>query len=242
LLGAAGSLALLYSLSYLALEPAVRRRWPGRITSWNRLLDGRLTDPMVGRDLLIGMALWMVPKVLYELAWLASAWAGHPRPPLTGCGPAALRLPGPPTPLYVLLCFLQVPILVPMMYLSLSYLFALVLRREWLAWGAVFLLFTAAYAVPFLSPNPTENGITWSLAAMVTAFDILTVVRFGMLAFAGASLCELVSMAPLTTDLSAWYAPQGIVVALLVGGLAVYAFFIATRGQRLFREGFFGDD
>jgi hypothetical protein len=42
LLGIGAWLALLNSLSYLALEPAVRRRWPWRLTAWNRLLDGRL--------------------------------------------------------------------------------------------------------------------------------------------------------------------------------------------------------
>ena len=78
--------------------------------------------------------------------------------------------------------------------------------------------------------------------APIPAVSVLTVARFGLLAFAGASLCELLRMAPLTTDLAAWYAPQGVFVALFVTGLAVYAFFIATRGQRLFREGFFGDE
>ena len=31
-------------------------------------------------------------------------------------------------------------------------------------------------------------------------------------------------------------------MALVIVGLAGYAFFTATRGQRLFREGFFGDE
>ena len=48
-------------------------------------------------------------------------------------------------------------------------------------------------------------------------------------------------MAPLTTDLSAWYALQGVLVALFVTGLDVYAFVIATHDRRLFREGFFSD-
>jgi hypothetical protein len=43
-------------------------------------------------------------------------------------------------------------------------------------------------------------------------------------------------------DLSAWYAYQGILMALVVLGLAGYAFVTATRSQRLFREGFFADE
>src|SRR5262249_29364354 len=164
--------------------------------AWNRLLDGRLGDAMVGRDLLVGMALGVATKVLMPLAWLAAAWAGYPRPPLTGAGPFALRLPGPLTPLYVLLSFLNVPILVPVMYLSLSFVFALVLRREWLAWGAVFLLFTAAFAAPFLGPSPAANVVTLCLAGIMPAVSVLTLARFGLLAFAGACVCELLSMAP----------------------------------------------
>jgi serine/threonine-protein kinase len=241
LLGTGGSLALLYGLSYLALEPAVRRRWPWRITAWNRLLDGRLGDPMVGRDLLVGMALWVPTNLLLAVAGLAAAWVGYPRPPLTGVGPFALRVPGPPTPLYVLISMLNIPILVPMMYLSLSFVLSLVLRREWLAWTAVFLLFTAAFAAPFLGPSPAANAVTLLLAGIIPAVSVLTVARFGVLAFAGASFCELLRMAPLTTDLSAWYAPQGVLVALVVIGLAGYAFVTAVGGPRLFRDGFFGD-
>src|SRR5207247_2057549 len=42
---------------YLALEPALRRLWPDGIVSWVRALDGRLLDPLVGRDVLIGTLL-----------------------------------------------------------------------------------------------------------------------------------------------------------------------------------------
>src|SRR5262249_4891211 len=41
---------------YLGLEPVVRRRWPWRLTGWVRLFNGRLRDPLVGRDVLIGLA------------------------------------------------------------------------------------------------------------------------------------------------------------------------------------------
>ena len=43
---------------YLGLEPFVRRRWPDSLISWSRLLAGRFRDPLVGRDLLLGMRAW----------------------------------------------------------------------------------------------------------------------------------------------------------------------------------------
>ena len=44
-------------LTYLALEPYVRRRWPDLLISWSRLLSGRVRDPLVGRDVLAGSLL-----------------------------------------------------------------------------------------------------------------------------------------------------------------------------------------
>jgi hypothetical protein len=43
-------------LVYLALEPYVRRSWPTMLVGWSRVVSGRLRDPMVGRDVLIGTA------------------------------------------------------------------------------------------------------------------------------------------------------------------------------------------
>lgn len=43
------------ALLYLGVEPALRRRWPQRLVSWSRLLAGHWRDPLVGRDVLIGL-------------------------------------------------------------------------------------------------------------------------------------------------------------------------------------------
>ena len=243
-LGLWGTAGLLYGLTYLAIEPAIRRRWPWRLTGWNRLLDGRWRDPMVGRDLLIGLALGAVGMLIPRLGFVAAEWVGLPSPPpLTGSGPDALRMPGPPTPLYLLLTLLVIPIIVPIMWLLMSFLFFLVLRWERLAWAATWLFYVMDFAVPLLGPNLAGNALMLFETALFGGLWVFVLARFGLLAFAGVLLCNvLLPLAPLTADLSAWYAYQGTLVALVVIGLAVYAFFIATRGQRLFREGFFGDE
>src|SRR5690606_25044295 len=43
-------------LLYVALEPYARRHWPRLLVGWSRLLAGRVRDPMVGRDALLGLA------------------------------------------------------------------------------------------------------------------------------------------------------------------------------------------
>jgi hypothetical protein len=52
---------------YLALEPYVRRYWPQAIISWTRVLAGRWRDPLVGRDVVLGVSM--------ASSW---AWARHP--------------------------------------------------------------------------------------------------------------------------------------------------------------------
>ncbi|HEV8254692.1 MAG TPA: serine/threonine-protein kinase, partial [Vicinamibacteria bacterium] len=70
--------ALLWVL-YVALEPYARRRWPHTLISWSRLVAGRLTDPMVGRDLLVGVTLAVAIALTAGLitsvlpAWLGGA-------------------------------------------------------------------------------------------------------------------------------------------------------------------------
>jgi serine/threonine-protein kinase len=231
-------------LIYLALEPAIRRRWPWRITGWARLLDGRWRDPMVGRDVLIGLAMGVVALLLARVEWLSSAWAGVPPPPITGTGPHALWVTGPPAPVWVLLAAsTNLALTVPILLLSLSFVCFRVLRREWLAWGAVCLFNLALFATPMLGPSLTGNGLKLLWSGLSIALSLFILARFGLLAFAAGVLCETVlSLVPLTADLSAWYANQGIIGALFVTGLAVYALIIATRGQRHFGEWLVGDE
>jgi predicted Ser/Thr protein kinase len=54
-------------LTYLAIEPYVRRYWPKSLVAWVRLFDGRWTDASVGRELLVGIA----AGLLGSLAWMA---------------------------------------------------------------------------------------------------------------------------------------------------------------------------
>ena len=64
-------------LSYVALEPYVRRHWPHALIAWTRLLAGRWRDRRVGRDLLIGALVGLGPVVIDRAAaWLANQRLG----------------------------------------------------------------------------------------------------------------------------------------------------------------------
>ena len=59
--------AAILFLVYLALEPAVRARWPHSIVTWNRVLAGRWRDAQVASDILIGAAVGTGLFTLFKL-------------------------------------------------------------------------------------------------------------------------------------------------------------------------------
>jgi hypothetical protein len=77
--------ALLYGVTfgaaYLGLEPYVRRSWPRVLVGWTRLVRGRWRDPLVGHDLLVGLALGFVAASAAYSYQALSPLVGQPAPP-----------------------------------------------------------------------------------------------------------------------------------------------------------------
>ncbi len=65
-LGACGLSAVVMGY-YLALEPLIRRYWPQTMVAWNKALLGRLLDPTVGREVLLGMIAGAWIAMLYAI-------------------------------------------------------------------------------------------------------------------------------------------------------------------------------
>jgi serine/threonine-protein kinase len=229
--------AAIFGMIYLAVEPTVRRRWPWRLVASGRLLDGRVADPLVGRDLLVGLAAGTVMALLSRLLNIAAGWFGPPPVPLTiPMGPEMTSRFGPPVDWGVLIRFAGFSISGAMFTFLLAFVLYLVLRKPWLSWIAYVLVVTLQYSG--IDPSP-ERGAWALLAALILA---VLVGRFGLLATVAALFTLIVwSLAPLTTDLSAWYARQGVAAALVVIGLAVHGFVVSVGAKRLALRGFFGD-
>jgi serine/threonine-protein kinase len=81
----AGALYLLY----LGLEPFVRRSWPTMLVGWSRMLAGRIRDPLIGRDILVGAAMGAAVALLNLAADALPPMLGMPPPlpHLTDLGP-----------------------------------------------------------------------------------------------------------------------------------------------------------
>jgi hypothetical protein len=71
---------------------------------------------------------------------------------------------------------------------------------------------------------------------------VLVVLRFGLVATAMAFFTTQVLLgAPLTLDMSAWYAGSAVLAVLSVVGVAVYAFVVSLGGRSPFGGGLLQD-
>ena len=66
------------SLLHIALEPHMRRVWPETMIGWSRLLAGNVRDPLVGRDVLVGVLVATGDALILGLHTLLRRWSGRP--------------------------------------------------------------------------------------------------------------------------------------------------------------------
>ncbi len=215
---------------YLAFEPLVRRRWPGRIISWTRVLAGGWRDPLVGRDVLIG--------TLFGAGFLLIMFSGQIMPQWFGKPPATPWFDSPVTQLlglrslpFGLAYQIFASLTQPFILLFILFVFRIVLRRDWLAAVA-----TCALAALTLS-LVQEDLYQIPFAILAAVLNILCLYRFGLLALiASTYIHHLNIFFPVTSNFTAWYAADFMVALIIAVGLAVYAFYISLAGQPLFKS------
>jgi serine/threonine-protein kinase len=211
---------------YLAFEPFVRRRWPGRIVSWNRVLAGGFRDPLVGRDILIG-AIFGLGVILFNfyLAGLVPQWFGYP-PPIPWFDFPATQLLGLRSFAFgitqqIFACLFQSFIL--LFFLLLMYI---IVRRERIAAIAVWLIGSVALSLT----HETALGVPFSCVA---AFLVVWVLyRYGLLALISAIyFLHLHIFYPVTSDFSAWYAADFVLALIIALALAGYGCYTSLIGS-----------
>ncbi len=213
-------------LGYLGLEPLVRRRWPERVVSWSRVLAGRVADPLVGRDLLLGLACGLGMGLANELsAWAQMQAAGLPRPLLTTWVVPLEGTAGLLIGLGQAVVASLVVATASMVFVALLYA---VLRGPWralLAWWLLFagvlLLQTVAWSGWVVLPVVVASGL-WAVA----------VARVGLLgAFSAHLALFLTFLFPWSLDAGAWSAPAAVTPMATLAGLALFGAFAAVGGR-----------
>jgi serine/threonine-protein kinase len=217
--------AMLWAV-YLAIEPYVRRHWPQAFISWSRLLAGRLRDPLLGRDLLIGILLGIVWCLIVEVSLFAIERLGGS--PLLG---RTEYLRGGRLILAGWLGQMVGSIQGTFLFFFVFFLFRVVLRRPWLATTAFVALFSASRV---LGNDHTLVQIPTSIAVFgIVAF---AVVRFGLVSLAaGLFTVDLIINAPIPSSFANWYATSTAFVFLSVLGLAAWGFYTSLGGRTLWR-------
>jgi hypothetical protein len=204
-------------LCYIALEPIVRRLAPHRLISWTRLWSGKWSDPIVGRDILAGLALGLVAS-LGDMGTAIENARQNGLEPITGHiltngldGPAALA--------QGLMQFFLNSIIVGICSAVFAVLLFIFLRRHFLAGLAFWLLFLFVVS---LEEGPAPTLLL--LNAVSTGAFVIAIMRFGLLATVIAQFAFfLPNFFPIVPDLGRWYgaaalAPLGILAALTLVG------------------------
>jgi serine/threonine-protein kinase len=201
------------------------------LISWSRLLNGQWRDPLVGQNVLLGVLAGVFANAVFQFEVLAPAWFGlTPRPfmpshPLTLGGPFAVAG-------YLLVVLIR-RLGDALFFLMILFLCRLVLRRGLLASCAFVAVWTVA-DVLFYGSHPVlgwfSEGIFFSLVVWVY-------LRLGLLAGIVMILTEwTLDNAPLTTNLSAWYAGNGLAVVAFFLALATFGFYTSQAGRAIFQD------
>ena len=109
--------------------------------------------------------------------------------------------------------------------------FRIVARRDWLA----VILFTAVFTQ--INTSASDGVMTYVFVVAMQLVNVLVALRIGLLAMMTAQLVQQAFIKfPVTSDLSEWFAPSGLVGPAIALGLAAVAFNISLGGRSLFGD------
>lgn len=222
------SAALFYAgfvwVLYLSLEPYVRRRWPQSLISWSRLLMGKIRDPLLGRDVLFGVALAALWLLIFQVNQLLQMRIGQGPRLYSGTYLLSAR-----SALGVWLSNIPNTIQGTLLFFFLLFVLRVILRRGWLA-GAVFVAICTAQNV-LGSDRPLIDA---ACIMVIYAIVAIVVLRVGLVALAIAIFStNILGNVPFTMDFSIWYFGNTLFPLLTVVALAVWGFYTALAGQKL---------
>jgi serine/threonine-protein kinase len=238
---------------YLGFEPFVRRLWPSMLVGWSRVLSGRLNDPMIGRDLVIGVLCGGAIQIMELMGSVLPPKLGlpHAQPRLTDLG----SLTGGRSALLVVFQSLnngmQNALLTVFEYASLRMIFEWAVRtpigsRGWTIAGTirmgertsekVFVLLCIAFTF-FTSREAGDSAVARYLPAVIQAaitLVVLTVMlRMGIFATTVMFFTYvLLGRMPMSFDSSSLLIGGTWLALAIVFGMAIVGFRFATHASR----------
>jgi hypothetical protein len=211
-------------MAYISFEPYVRRLWPGTLVSWTRVLSGRVRDPLIGRDVLVGL---LAAVCLATLSIVGLHAAGSQAPEVL-VGPALLSLRSPRSVMAVISSVVLEGTVTSLGLLFTLAMIRLAVRKTWIV--VVVIVVVGAPMTPGVSAVADLP-----YAAVFGLIVLLTTVRFGLVASIVMQICErLLTRFPLTLHLDSWYLGLSLMILLLVAAVGVYGFIVSLEWRPAF--------
>ena len=217
-------------LTYLGLEPYVRRLSPDSLIGWTRLIGGQWRDPHVGRDLLIGISAGLGMTLVAAMHNILPPLVGRPEPMPMLINPESLM--SLRHTIALILRQMNSALLSAMLGTVGLIALGMLLRSRWAAVLAAIVVFTPVAVNGMFMPGTPLLDIIVGGAIIILFVSVIG--RFGLLAAAAALAVHFIMLrAPITTNVGAWWAAAGIcTVALIVAATAAAAAFALGRGAQ----------
>jgi serine/threonine-protein kinase len=228
-IGAALFSAAVVWLSYLGIEPYIRRFSADALIGWSRLIAGNWRDPRVGRDVMIGVAVGIAMTMAYGVHNLLPPLLGSPEPQ-----------PATPDPTVLLSVryamariLLQTQDAMTSAMLGLGGFVALRiwLKNRWLAAIAAIVCYAGGVMNGMFSAGAPMADLV--IGVIITSAFVAVIGWAGLLTSIAALTTHFILLrAPLTTDFSSWRATPGLVFLGAVLALGLGACYVASQGTR----------
>jgi len=209
---------------YLALEPYIRRHWPQSIISWARILEGKLHDPAVGKDVLFGIVMGMLWALLFSAQSIIHRALGI-QPDFDNTD----YLLGARSVLGAWLTQVPVSVTSTLIFFFLLFILRVLLRNQWAAAAVYVALWTLLQSLG--SRHPWIDG---GVSAAIYSIAAVAIVRFGLVTLAVAVFtADTLGNLPVTTNTQVWYFPAMIFALASIAVFALWSFRSATAGRKL---------
>jgi hypothetical protein len=227
---------------YLAVEPYARRLHARYLISWNRLLRGRFRDPLVGRDILSGVALATVTILCFaQLPIVLPHALSHSEPPAPMFHPLGnmpylyfLNAPPPQTLLggrFIAEAFADVAVTAfgaMLVFLIVLLGLHLLIRRLWLA--------LVVNAVLIILISPAAEAANYSTISIICSLILVIVLGFALRFGLVGSLTQWFSLLlwmnfPVAANVEAPHFATGLAAVVSIGALATFGA-VTSVGRR----------
>jgi hypothetical protein len=214
-------------LTYLGLEPYIRRFSPGSLIGWTRLLTGRWRDPQVATEVLIGVCAGLGMTLFYAVHNLIPPLLGQPEPMPMMPADAQVMM-GARMAIGRILSQLGNAMSQGMLAVAGVVTVLILVKRKWVAQILSSLVFVW---VVIQGMFPAGTPILDVLIGLgIIGLWTGVILYAGLLSTIAALATHFMLLrAPLTFDLGSWRGTPSLTYLLVLGGAALASAYLAWR-------------